>query len=119
MKDITTNDDIKLLVDTFYAEAQKDELVGPVFEHFIKDWDEHHIKLYQFWRTVILKQAAYRAKPVQMHFMMGLTQEHFDRWLIIWKATVDELFVGENADVAKYRGGKMATAFLEIIERKK
>lgn len=119
MKDITTNDDIKLLVDTFYAEAQKEELIGPVFERFIKDWDEHHIKLYQFWRTVILKQSAYRAKPVQMHFEMELTQEHFDRWLVIWKATVDNLFAGENADVAKFRGGKMAAAFLEIIDRKK
>lgn len=119
MKDISTNDDVKLLVDTFYARAQKDDLVGPIFEMFIKDWDAHHIKLYQFWRTVILKQAAYRAKPVQMHFKMDLTQAHFDTWLVMWKGTVDDLFEGENANVAKYRGEKMAEAFLEIIDRKK
>ena len=119
MKDIITNDDVKLLVDTFYARAQKDELVGPIFERFINDWDEHHVKLYQFWKTVILKQAAYRAKPVQMHYKMGLTQDHFDRWLILWKGTVDDLFEGENAGVAKYRGEKMAAAFLEIIDRNK
>lgn len=119
MNDIRTNDDVKLLVDTFYARAQKDELIGPIFERFINDWDVHHVKLYQFWRTVILKQAAYRAKPVQMHFKMDLTKEHFDHWLVIWNATVDDLFAGENADVAKYRGQKMSDAFLEILERNK
>ena len=119
MKDIINNDDVKLLVDTFYSRAQKDDFIGPIFVRIIKDWDEHHVKLYQFWRTVILKQAAYRAKPVQMHFQMGLTQAHFDRWLVIWKGTVDDLFKGENAEIAKYRGEKMSTAFLEIIDRNK
>ena len=119
MKDISTNDDIKLLVDTFYARTQKDEFIGPLFGKFIHNWDEHHIKLYQFWRTVILKQAAYRAKPVQLHYKMNLTQAHFDRWLVIWTTTVDDLFEGENADIAKYRGEKMAQAFLEILDRNK
>ena len=119
MTDITNNDDIKLLVDTFYAEAQKDELVSPIFDKYIKDWDAHHVKLYQFWKTVILKQAAYQAKPVQMHFKMPIEQKHFDRWLEIWLITVDNLFIGTNADIAKHRGMKMAKAFLGIIERNK
>ncbi len=117
MKDICTNDDIKCLVDTFYARVREDKEIGAVFESFIHNWDEHHIKLYKFWRTVILKQAAYRAKPVQMHFKMGLKRSDFDRWLSIWKETVDALFEGKNAETAKYRGGKMADAFLEIINR--
>lgn len=119
MKDISNNDDIKLLVDTFYSRAKKDELLGPIFEEHIEDWDVHHIKLYQFWRTVILKQAAYSAKLVQMHFKMHLAQTHFDKWLEVWKKTVDDLFEGENAFVAKYRGEKMADSFLAIIERHK
>lgn len=119
MNDIINGDDVKVLVDTFYAEAQKDELVSPIFERFIDDWDAHHIKLYQFWRTVILKEAAYQAKPVQMHYKMGIEQKHFDRWLEIWLKTVDNLFIGTNADIAKHRGRTMAKAFLEIIERNK
>lgn len=119
MKDITTNDDVKLLVDTFYSRARKDEFIGPIFEKYIHNWEAHHIKLYQFWRTVILKQAAYRAHPVQMHFKMALSREHFDRWIELWTATVDDLFEGENAQVAKYRGDKMSDAFLEIIDRNK
>lgn len=119
MKDITTNDDIKLLVDTFYSRVREDDFIGPLFEKFIINWDKHHIKLYQFWKTVILLQAAYQAKPVQMHFKMNLTQDHFDRWLDIWKRTVDDLFEGKNADIAKYRGETMSKAFLDIIERNK
>lgn len=117
MTDINTNDDVKLLVDTFYARAREDDFISPIFVKFIDNWDRHHIKLYQFWRTVILKQKAYSAKPVQMHFKMPLTQAHFDRWLEIWIDTVDNLFEGENAEIAKFRGKKMASAFLEIIER--
>lgn len=119
MTDITTNEDVKLLVDTFYSEAKKDELLAPVFDLFIDDWDKHHIKLYQFWRTVILKQAAYKAKPVQMHFEMNLTQAHFDRWLVVWIETVNRLFEGDNAQIAIHRGQTMAKAFLEIIDKKK
>ncbi len=117
MKDINDNDDIRLLVDTFYSRAKEDALIGPVFKKHIEDWDTHHIKLYQFWKTVILKQAAYRSKPVQMHFKMEIGKPHFDKWCDIWMQTVDDLFEGENADIAKYRGRKMAEAFLEIIER--
>lgn len=119
MKDISTNDDVKLLVDTFYSRARENNSIGPIFEQFIHNWDAHHVKLYQFWRTVILRQAAYRAKPVQMHFKMALTREHFDIWLEIWTATVDDLFEGKNAEVAKYRGSRMADSFLEIIDRNK
>lgn len=119
MNDILTNDDVTLLVDTFYAKARKNEFIGPIFERYITDWDRHHIKLYQFWRTVILRQSAYQSKPVQMHFKMGLTQEHFDLWMGIWNQNIKEHFEGPNADIAIHRGATMSQAFLKIIERNK
>ena len=40
--DITTFDDIKLLVDTFYSKVQKDEFIGPLFNVKIGNrWPEH------------------------------------------------------------------------------
>lgn len=119
MKDISNNEDVTLLVDTFYAKAREDAFIGPIFDKYINDWDRHHIKLYQFWRTVILKQSAYQSKPVQMHFRMALSQEHFDRWLDLWISNVEAHFEGPNAEIAKHRGKTMADAFLKIIERNK
>ena len=119
MKDIISNEDVSLLVDTFYAKAREDEFIGPIFEEHITDWKRHHIKLYQFWRTVILKQSAYQSKPVQMHFKMELSQAHFDRWLEIWTSNVEEHFEGPHAEIAKHRGKTMADAFFKIIERNK
>lgn len=119
MKDILTNADVTLLVDTFYAKARKNTFIGPIFDAYITDWDRHHIKLYQFWRTVILRQSAYQAKPVQMHFKMELTQDHFDRWMEIWEQNIKEHFEGPNADIAIHRGKTMSQAFLKIIERNK
>lgn len=119
MKDITSNEDVTLLVDTFYAKARKDAFIGPIFDKYISDWDRHHIKLYQFWRTVILRQSAYQSKPVQMHFKMSLSQAHFDRWLAYWISNVDEHFAGPHAEIAKHRGKTMAHAFFNIIERNK
>ena len=36
-----------------------------------------------------------------------LADEHFETWLNLWQSTVDELFVGENATVAKQKANTM------------
>lgn len=118
-RDIESNDDIKLLVDTFYSSVQKDPFLGPIFETYLADhWEEHHEKLYKFWHTITFKEMHYYGNPVPVHFTMHLTEKHFKAWLVIWKKTVDDLFVGKRAENAKLRGKTMAAAFLEKIEKK-
>jgi hemoglobin len=44
---------------------------------------------------------------------------HFERWLWLWRATVDELFVGERAELAKTHADRVARAFharLQLME---
>ncbi len=119
-KDIESNQDIKLLVDTFYSEVRKNNFLGPIFESYLADhWDEHHQILYKFWHTVTFKEMHYYGNPVPVHFSMHLTQEHFDAWLVIWTQTVDGLFEGKRAENAKLRGRTMAAAFLSKIEKKR
>ena len=38
-----------------------------------------------------------------------LTKAHFDRWLMLFDETVDELFVGQTAHKAKVRALSIAT----------
>jgi hemoglobin len=40
-----------------------------------------------------------------------LRRGHFERWLWLWRATVEELFAGERAELAKAHAARVATAF--------
>lgn len=116
-KDITTLEDIKILVDTFYGKVREDNLLGPIFNGVIQDrWPQHLEKMYRFWQTVLLEEHTYFGAPFPPHARLPINQTHFDTWLMHWNATIDEHFTGEKADEAKWRGDKMAIMFLRKIE---
>ena len=113
MNDITTKEDIQNLVDSFYAAARQDDLLGPIFNTIIgDDWSHHLPTMYSFWSMVIFAEAGYSGNPVKKHVdadkRMPMNKEHFDRWLELWTATVDHLFAGEHAEIAKNKAALMA-----------
>ncbi|MES2003439.1 MAG: group III truncated hemoglobin [Bacteroidota bacterium] len=117
VKDITTIDDIKILVDNFYREVRNHELLSPIFNRIINErWPEHLEKMYRFWQTVLLQEHTYFGSPFPPHAKLPVTQIHFDAWLDVWHTTVDSHFSGEKATEAKWRGDKMALMFLSKIE---
>jgi hemoglobin len=110
--DITTFEDIKLLVDTFYSKVQKDEFIGPIFNEKISNrWPEHLEKMYRFWQTILLEEHTYSGSPFPPHKQLPVAKEHFDRWMEIFTATTDSLFVGPLAEEAKLRAKNMAEMF--------
>jgi hemoglobin len=115
-KDIENIRDIQQLVNTFYEKVQKDLLLGDIFSAKISDWPTHLDKMYRFWQTVLLEQHTYSGSPFPPHANMPLTGEHFDRWLAIWRETINLYFQGIKADEAKWRGEAMAAMFLSKIE---
>ncbi len=112
--DITTSADIKTLIDAFYAKVQADEVIGYIFNDIAKvDWPHHLPIMYAFWDFLLLGNPdAYRGNPIQKHFDLHqkhpLKAEHFDRWVLLFQATVDELFAGPTADDAKFRAFAIA-----------
>ncbi|AYN02837.1 MULTISPECIES: group III truncated hemoglobin [unclassified Flavobacterium] len=115
--DITTIEDIKLLVNTFYAKVQKDDLIGPIFNERIQGrWPEHLETMYKFWQTILLEQHSYSGSPFPPHKHLPVDQSHFNRWIEIFTKTVDSLFIGILAEEAKMRGVNMASMFLYKIE---
>lgn len=48
-----------------------------------------------------------------------ITSEHFGLWINLWFTTLDELFEGETAWIAKNRAQKMSTMlYLKIFEHR-
>ena len=45
-----------------------------------------------------------------------LRSGHFERWLVLWRETVDELFAGERAELAKAHAERVARAFHARLE---
>lgn len=110
--DITSLNDIKLLVDTFYTKVAEDALLGPVFNERLSDsWLPHLEKMYTFWQTLLLQEHTYNGAPFPPHARLPIDEKHFTEWLNLFTATVDTLFAGEKADEAKWRAGKMAEMF--------
>ena len=111
-KEISTMEDVRLLVDTFYGKIREDALLSPIFNGIIRDrWPEHLEKMYRFWQTVLLGEHTYMGSPFPPHASLPVDKSHFEQWLRLFKETLDELFSGERANEAKWRADKMAEMF--------
>lgn len=118
--DIISLKDIKFLVDQFYQAVKQDPFIGPIFNaRLAGKWEMHHLKLYRFWHTVLLRRPDYFGDPVPLHYNMNLDKTHFDYWLTIWVSIIDANFEGVIAERAKFRGRTMANAFLAKILKAK
>ncbi len=113
--DIKDREDVSLLVNTFYVKVRKDKVLGPIFNNIINDWDAHLELLTDFWETQLFLKRKYFGNPVTAHEEVdektnqSITPEHFGFWLNLWFQTLDELFEGETAWIAKNRAQKMST----------
>jgi len=111
--DIVAFEDIKLMVDSFYAKVREDDMLSFIFNNRIRDrWPEHLEKMYRFWQTVLLDDHTYFGAPFPPHASLDINYRHYERWVELFSETIDQLFIGERAQEAKWRGQKMAQVFL-------
>jgi hemoglobin len=116
-KDIATLDDIKLIVNAFYQDIQKNEILGPIFEQRIGGkWEQHLEKMYRFWQTILFHEHTYSGAPFPPHATMPINESHFVIWVRGWTGTVDRFFAGPIAEEAKRRGTLMAAVFNSKLE---
>lgn len=111
-QDINSEEDIKLMVDSFYAKVNEDEMLSYVFNDFSKvNWEEHLPKMYRFWSSLIFGSQAYKGNPFAAHIPLPVDEKHFNRWIEIFNANMDELFDGLVADQVKLRARSIAHVF--------
>jgi hemoglobin len=120
-RDIEDRADCERLVRTFYSRALGDPLIGWIFTDVAKlDVEAHVPVIASFWETILLGSQTYRggafAPHAALHMQIGLRPGHFERWLTLWHATVDDLFAGPRAELAKAHATRVAHAFLGRLQ---
>lgn len=126
-KTISNRQDVRLLVDQFYLKVRADNVLGPIFNDVITDWDSHLNHLTTFWESSLFigKKLAHKyvGNPMEAHEKVDakmkhtITEMHFGIWLNLWYETIDQYFEGEIADNAKRRARKMGTfMYIKIFE---
>ena len=120
-EDIVDRRDVEKLVRTFYDSVFEDTVIGYIFTEVADvDWDAHFPVMFDFWEMVLFGKANYKGNPMTKHIDLNrtvrLSQDHFDRWLELWGNTIDSLFEGERAEMAKSRAKSMALLMMHKIE---
>ena len=120
-RDIETHEDVERLVRAFYGKAMTDPVIGFIFTDVAKlDLEEHVPRITAFWETILFGAKTYTGGAfgphAHVHAKVELREGHFDRWLQLWFGTVDELFAGEHANVAKVHALRVARAFLDRLQ---
>jgi len=118
-KDIENREDIEVLVNTFYHKIRADDVVGFIFNDIVKiNWETHLPAMYDFWDNALFFTGAYTGNPMNLHqhlhHIRPLDKKHFAQWVRLFIETVDELFEGGKATLAKQR----AISIASIMEAK-
>jgi hemoglobin len=113
-KDIKTREDIEMLVRKFYDKVKEDPLIGVVFTEIFKvNWEKHLSVMFDFWENTLFFTGSYTGNPMQVHQhihrIFPLEETHFQRWVLLFNSTVDELFKGEKAELARQRAISIST----------
>lgn len=115
--DIENAADCERLVRAFYGKAMADSEIGWIFTDVAGlDLEAHIPVIASFWATNLLGAKSYGGGAFGPHARLhekagGLRREHFERWLVLWCQTVDELFDGPLAAAAKVHALRVGNAF--------
>jgi len=113
-KDIEERKDIQLLINSFYDKVKADTVIGFIFNDIMKvNWGKHLPVMYDFWENTLFYTGGYIGNPMEIHRRLNkvipLSAEHFHQWVHLFTSTVDELFAGEKAELAKQRAISIST----------
>ena len=116
-KDIESRADIEQLIVAFYEKVKLDSTIGFIFNDVVEmDWPHHIPVIVDFWETILLDNPVYKKNAMEVHYDLNkkvpLKKEHFESWMHLFTSTVDELFEGKVAVLAKVRAQSIASVML-------
>ena len=115
MADLNDRKDIEKLISAFYKKMLDDIIIGYIFTEVARvNLDEHIYTICDFWEAIIFSKPVYKrgSEVIQVHIDLNkkvqLKRGHFKRWLYLFHSTIDELFEGPYAELAKQRSISIA-----------
>jgi hemoglobin len=123
VRDIENRDDIYIVVSEFYKKLLNNDVMKHFFEKFTEENElEHHLQtLVDFWDNTIFYSGTYQKNAIQPHIDLNKKNPfesiHFQTWLQLFHASVDENFKGETAEITKNRATSIATVMqIKILQ---
>lgn len=113
-KDIDDKIDLEHLINIFYAKLLSDKSVSYIFTDVAKiDLETHLPKIIDFWNLSLFGKGDYSNNVMKIHLNLNeeekLQEKHFKSWLNTFYETVDENFLGKNAEIIKTKALSIAT----------
>jgi hemoglobin len=120
--DIQDRADLLLLIERFYQKLLVDPEIGHFFTDVVPlDLEKHIPRIAGFWEHILFQTGGYQGDPMVVHLDLNrksaMEAHHFEVWLRHFSATVDEIFFGGNAELAKQRARSIATLMHVKIKR--
>ncbi len=117
-KDITSRQDIELLVNEFYIRVKQDSVIGFVFTDIAKvNWEKHLPVMYDFFENMLFYTGSYTGNPMELHKhinrILPLNETHFKQWEYLFCKVADEFFEGPTVELVKQRA-KSISAIMQI-----
>ena len=106
-----TSQNLRALVGRFYGRARQDDLLGPVFDAAIDDWDHHLDHIAAFWSSSLLGVGRFAGRPMGAHMRHPITPPMFDRWLALWAQATAEIYEPDIAAALQARAARIAESF--------
>ncbi|MGE0230412.1 MAG: group III truncated hemoglobin [Flavobacteriaceae bacterium] len=102
------------VVHGFYDRIREDDLLGPIFNARIgaEDWPVHLARMCDFWSATLLRTGRYQGRPLPPHLSIPkLGEDHFRRWLSLFRQTVGRLCPPEVEALFMSRALRIAHSF--------
>ena len=114
-KDISSRQDLHLIVSDFYKDLLENKELNRFFIEF-KDASKlkaHLEILVDFWDNTLFYSGSYKKNAIKPHINIHddkvISASNFESWLRLFNKAVDENFQGQNADTIKTRALSIAT----------
>ena len=104
------------LVHRFYTRVRGDQVLGPIFEERITDWEAHLDRMVEFWSSVALMTGRYHGAPMPKHASLPVGWAHFERWLDLFRQTARETCTREGAAHVIERAERIAQSLYLAVQ---
>ena len=115
--DIKNRADIEKIVNAFYVKIKADADISYFFNEVAKvNWEDHLPKMYGFFENILFFSGNYEGNPMETHRELNkkshVSVVHFNKWNDYFSATVDELYIGKNAEEIKERAKQISAMMM-------